>query len=440
VVARRVGRALSRQRRSHAHSAIAVARARCEACPIVSSEPEPAAAQAHASPPAASASVLFWPIRLAAAPVYLLSFLLPVIGQQLGASAVEIGGLYTVVTLTVLIVRPIAGWGLDRFGRKPFLLAALGFHTLSMLLLGSYDDLADLYVARFVEGIGHSILWIAVDTIAADLARPEERGRIMGRIEELTAQGALVGVGVGLFLVGVVPHGWGIAFAGYTVAAVLSAVAAARQVPETLQRRGPQGDDKPAPLRVTRPLRALLVVVLATGFSSALMEPIYLIYLQDKFDAGLPVLAAAFFPAGLVMALLPSKLGVLSDRYGRARMMSVGLCASGILSLSLPHLPSIAWLVVLYTLSSAGWALSSPARTALVADFCGDGERGRAYGLYQFCLFSGTAIGPLVGGYLYDELGRSIPFYVDGVVLGLSAVWVAFTLWSVPAPGLSRSG
>jgi hypothetical protein len=52
------------------------------------------------------------------------------------------------------------------------------------------------------------------------------------------------------------------------------------------------------------------------GFANALMMPIYLVNLQDLFTPDVRWLSWAFLPAGLVFAILPSRLGTLVDRYG----------------------------------------------------------------------------------------------------------------------------
>jgi MFS family permease len=172
----------------------------------------------------------------------------------------------------------------------------------------------------------------------------------------------------------------------------------------------------------------LMVVVFVTGFAYALIEPIYLIYLQDKFEVHILQLAWAFFPAGIVFALLPSRLGRLSDRLGRARLLAGGLMLAGTLYIALPNLPNLIWLVILYTAAAVGWAMSDPSKTAMVADLAEEDQRGRVFGIYELVTGIGRSLGPLVGGFVYDNYGQELPFYLNGVILVLSAFWVLLYL------------
>ncbi|MCP4428904.1 MAG: MFS transporter [Chloroflexi bacterium] len=124
-----------------------------------------------------------------------------------------------------------------------------------------------------------------------------------------------------------------------------------------------------------------MVIVFTTGVSSARIAPIYHIYLQDKFTIPIADLAWAFLPAGIVYGLLPSRLGRLNDRWGRAPLMAVGMTGAGAFSIALPGLPSLTWLILLCTLTAVGWAMADP---ALVADIAWVDKQGRAYGLYAF--------------------------------------------------------
>jgi MFS family permease len=233
-----------------------------------------------------------------------LVFGLPIFSKELGATALEIGGLYSIITATVLLGRPLVGWLIDHYGRKPFLLAPT-----------------------------------------------EQRGQMAGGVNQASAQGGIIGVVGGFFIMVLV--------------------------------------DK-AKLHITN----------------------------------ISTLAWAFFPAGIAYSLLPARLGKLSDRFGRAPMMAIGLVGAGILSLLLPNLTSLVWLVVLYTLTAVGWSMADPAEAAIVADLTGKETRGRDYGLYELAVNLGASIGPLLGGWVYDSLGKGVPFYVNGVTLFLGAVWI----------------
>ena len=351
-----------------------------------------------------------------------LNFGLPIRADDLGIDAFGIGGMYAVFTGTMLLVRPMVGYCLDRFGRRWFFTSAFVFYAGAMLVLSRSADITDFYVARFLQGLGASLMWVSARTIVADMNDPSARGMAMGRLTTTSVRGSMIGAFYGFTLLGFMPmqQAWLWAFSGYALMALFGWVWAMIAVKETII----------AQTHAVRPkfewntqLRKVMFVVFLSAFASALIEPIYLLYLKNKFELNMIVLATAFLPAGLVYAILPRYSGRWSDRWGRAPIIALGIAFAGLVSIALPFWPSILLVAVSYILFSVGWAMASPAEDALVADLAPDTLRGTVIGAKEAAAGVGAALGPLIGGYIYDNWSQEMAFVVNGTLLLTTSIF-----------------
>jgi len=370
----------------------------------------------------------FW----VAFPFGILSFVLPIYGKELGATALEVGGFFSAMSLVPLIVRPFLGRALDRWGRRPFLLLGLLGYAMAMVLFCLADTVLLLTIARFVQGLGQAFLWLSAYTIVADVAEETGRGHKFGLIDEAASRGAIIGTMAGFFVwFGLANTGmdgrqiWFWLFAAYTVPALLALWTGWRGVRETRLQATMQ------PIKshsMSGQLLALMGIVFVTGASTAMVWPLLMVFLQDALRADVAALVWAYLPAALISAFLPSRMGHIADRLGRKGPMIAGLIVGAAASALIPNLRSIVPLIVLWAVESLGYTASMPAERAFVADIAGQDTRGTSYGLYTFAYFLGAVLGPLAGGWLYDNQGHATPFYLNTVVLLVGALLVAAVL------------
>lgn len=364
-------------------------------------------------------------------PFGILTFILPIYGKELGASALEVGGFFSAAFLAPVFVRPFLGRALDKWGRRPFLLMGLGGYLISMVIFSMSTTVLLLTIARFIQGLGTAFLWLTAYTIVADLADKDHRGREFGTIDEAINRGAIIGTTVGFtFIFSLEGYGfpwlkiWLWLFLGFSIFALIGLVFGLRGVPETRPTETTEAERRP----ISAQLVALMAIVFMTGASSTMVWPLLMIFLQDSLNADVSALAIAYLPAALLSAFLPSRLGRLADRWGRKGPMVAGLLISALASALMPTLRSLFALTTLWAVESLGYIVAMPAERAFIADIAGEDVRGTSYGLYTFAFFLGAVIGPLIGGWFYDNLGQATPFYLNAVVLLIGGVLVALVL------------
>lgn len=112
---------------------------------------------------------------------HMSSTLLPVYWGQTGFHDWQFGWLAAGFSLAAILSRLKLGVGLERFGRKPFLLIGAILLTLpSGLYLRLGDSFALWWLLRFAQGLGLGIFITTVLTWVADRSPPEQVGKLQG--------------------------------------------------------------------------------------------------------------------------------------------------------------------------------------------------------------------------------------------------------------------
>ena len=100
--------------------------------------------------------------------------IIPLYGNQLGFTSSMVGLTTTVCTIASLILRPLLGGMLDRYGRRGLVLVGTLLFVLATLFCGMTGSFAVLLALRAVQGLGFSAHTTALNTWATDIL-PEER-------------------------------------------------------------------------------------------------------------------------------------------------------------------------------------------------------------------------------------------------------------------------
>jgi len=154
------------------------------------------------------------------------------------------------------------------------------------------------------------------------------------------------------------------------------------------------------------------------------VAPIFPIYVLE-LGASYTLLGIVVSVYGAVQLLTQVPIGWLSDRTGRKRLILLGLFTFAVMPLLYLRATNAFELIPIRILGGIGASAVWPLAMALIVDQAGSGERGRALGWYNAAFYSALALGPFMGGVLYDLSGLAGPFYFWSL-LGAASMIVVF--------------
>jgi MFS family permease len=355
----------------------------------------------------------------------------------LGASATDMGWIEGTAQATVAVLAAYAGARSDRFRRRvPWVRWGYGLPVAGKAILAGAIAWPMVLLGRTIDRVGKGLRGGPRDALIADATPEGMRGRAFGLHRALDTAGALVGVTFAAVLLYLLtgspaahaaaapshadPSPYRVIF-GVSAALGLAALALTFLVADAPAGGTPRTDEAAAPATAL-PRSYWLVLSMLLVFALANSSDTFLLLraAQVGLSPWAVVIAYAMYNVVYTVASYPA--GVLSDRFGRWRVIGVGwaIYAAVYAGFALATTTAI-W--PLYAIYGLYMALTDGVGKALIIDHAPRERRGRALGIFYLATGIATIASSVLAGALWDQVSPSAPFWV-----GSGAAVVALVL------------
>jgi MFS family permease len=351
-------------------------------------------------------------------------------------------GVSSAMTLNFLIMGAAGfGWGAlnDRYGTRPVVLAGSVLLGLGLVLASRATTQLQFLLAYGVI-VGLSAGSFVVPMMTAVTAW-------LTRHRSLAV--SLVSAGIGVAPMTISPlaawlltsHDWRGAqlIIGLLVWVLLIPAALfVRQPPAIAAQGGPAGATAGhSPVRVADALISAPFIVLALTFFACCATHAGPIFhtISYAIACGIPTVAAVSIYSLEGLAGLGGRvvLGLLGDRYGAKRVLIAGLMVQALGAGSFVFVNRLEEFYAVAAVFGFAYGGVMPLYAVLARDYFGQQIMGTVLGAAAMVSSLGMALGPSVGGWVYDTFGGYSWLYIGSFAIGLGAVAIAFAF---PAPRL----
>ena len=176
-------------------------------------------------------------------------------------------------------------------------------------------------------------------------------------------------------------------------------------------------------------------IIFSADLVSGILSPTFSLYAQG-LGASLAFIGTLSSIGGVTQLLTSLPAGVLSDRYGRRIVLTLGMLAFSGATMLFALAPNALLLIPGRILMGLAGVATFSIGAAYVGDVVSDTERGVAYGLYTTSMGIGFGIGPLIGAGIAELYGVPASYLAAAGLALCGALLAAFGL-AAPAPARS---
>ncbi len=357
----------------------------------------------------------------------LVLFTLPIYLPRREFSNFVVGMIAAAYPIAETIFGPAIGVLADRLGRRRWIYIGLTISTFALFAFTLTTDVGYLIVVHAVQGVAAAMIVVSTLAMVTDVSTASNRGREMGIYDFANLGGYVIGISMAGVLMRT--HS---SVAPFYFGSALAAVGAIFAYFRVKEKRAHAKRGVLSPIQTVR--------LLLSDRRTAAMFPIWLsvttfIGMALTFGPrlGPSPLLTSFLIAGVVLILAFTQpfFGHLSDKYGRDKLMMLGMVSlmglfATVITMFRRHLELlfVAPFLAIFGLGSFAFA---PAALASLGDLAPERGRGTTMGVYSVVISLGTIIGPLLGGYLLDRYGMASLFYA-GLVILIAALSLAIII------------
>ncbi len=339
-----------------------------------------------------------------------MSFLGIYVVEERGYPAWLYGVCALAANLGQSVAQAWAGELSDRIGRRPLITSSLIARAGVIAILGVQVLLDAPLWTLAINFVASSALRGCFEPVAyalvSDVCRPEQRIAAFGLQRMGTNLGWAMGPALGGLLTFFMPYGVVFFFAAL---GLLAAAWTTTRVPES---RAPSSDGGGVRLAVAlrdAVAQPAVVALLVASFLFALVHTqlfsTFSIYLAEQLHLSKLEIGLLYMINGVGVLLVQVPAIALIHRLGihRALIIAAILFAAGFLLVGVADAFAVIALAIgVITLAEV---LFAPAHQTAAAETGDPARRGRTFGVVGFCQMLGVALGPLLGGTLFDQIG-----------------------------------
>lgn len=369
---------------------------------------------------------------------------IPVLAGAFGISPGTAAQAITALAVGRFVGLPISGVVHDRLGTRSALVAGPALGCSAGLLAASMPWFGGMLMLIFLMGVAESVWVIAREVAGIDLARADQRGRVLSGFHGVNN----LGLALGPLFGGLLTEGIGFraVFAAYALSAGVAAlIGISAQNSAPTKRAAPAFDRTQSSshldlLQRLRGLRVLfhqipahlratyLVVVFATFTSfvhRVTAQSILPLYASSRLGLTPKQVGSLFTISGAAVFAMILPAGFIIDKVGRkwATVPSTGIPALAFLLI--PFAQNFFQLAVILAFLGVSNGLSLGSLATSTYDVVPPSARGRLQAARRTIAEIGGTGAPLLGGFLADTFSPEVPFLAYAPLLVFSAVLLA---------------
>jgi MFS family permease len=358
-------------------------------------------------------------------------WVLPAFLASIGAGAAQLGIIEGIAESVASFAKLFSGYLADKVShRKPIVVGGYFVANAVKPLLALVSSWWQILGIRFADRFAKGVRGTARDVMVADAVDNSNIGSAYGLIQAMDSAGAIVGPLLALAVIG--RFGMRGVFAWAAIPGTLCVIVAWVGIRErSVERRAP------SPVKAERSSAAATAAKsdwlpkLSVGFYYVLAV-VALFSLGNSSDMFLvlragnigipasraPLLGLVF---NIMFTLVSWPAGKFSDRFSRSAIAAAGYLVFAIVYFVFALAPSQLAIWLSMAFYGLFYALTNPVLKALIVESVDTGVRGRALGIYSFCISVTTLLSSVITGALWKVYGPAVPFYFSAGIATVSA-------------------
>lgn len=323
------------------------------------------------------------------------------------------------------VFRMFSGWFSDKVGkRKPLAVLGYSISTVAKPFMYLASSWGMVLAIRFSDRVGKGIRTSPRDALVADSVSARERGKGFGLHRALDTSGSVLGLAVVAIIIYLVQGGglqlnlktyqWLVVVG--VVPAVLAVLVLLIFVGEKKRRPSPidsvHSGSTLNKLTTGFDTRFKLFLAIMAVFTLGNSSDFFVILRAQNLEAPLIYIVLMLVLFNVTYAVISLPAGILSDRLGRRRVITLGWLIYALVYLGFALASSLWQVWILFAGYGIYYGIVEGVARAFVADLVTEEKWGTAYGLYHGVMGVTLLPASLLAGWLWQTISPAAPFYL----------------------------